>query len=72
MQNVDSPMRWVLMTVDGQTYALPLTAVDRILRKFRAWIHGRVFVPWICVAQSKGMPKAFLCSGDVLIAEERR
>src|SRR3989304_6861370 len=32
MQNVDSPMRWVLMTVDGQTYALPLTAVDRILR----------------------------------------
>ncbi|MBI2290825.1 MAG: purine-binding chemotaxis protein CheW [Betaproteobacteria bacterium] len=25
-------MRWVLMTVDGQTYALPLTAVDRILR----------------------------------------
>ncbi len=32
MKNVDSSMRWVLMTVDGQTYALPLTAVDRILR----------------------------------------
>ena len=24
-------MRWVLMTVDGQTYALPLAVVDRIL-----------------------------------------
>ena len=32
MQNVDSPIRWVLMTVDGQTYALPLAAVDRIVR----------------------------------------
>ena len=32
MENVDSPMRWVLMMVDGQTYALPLAAVDRILR----------------------------------------
>ncbi len=32
MQNADSPMRWVLMTVDGQTYALPLTAVERVLR----------------------------------------
>jgi len=32
VQNVDSQIRWVLMTVDGQTYALPLTVVDRILR----------------------------------------
>lgn len=32
MQNAASPMRWVLMTVDGQNYALPLVAVDRILR----------------------------------------
>ena len=27
-----SGIHWVLMTVDGQAYALPLTAVDRILR----------------------------------------
>ncbi len=32
MQNAASPIRWVLMAVDGQTYALPLTAVDRVLR----------------------------------------
>ena len=32
MQNAAFPMRWVLMTVDGQSYALPLTAVDRVLR----------------------------------------
>ena len=32
MQDVDFPMRWVLMTVDGQTYALLLAAVDRVLR----------------------------------------
>lgn len=27
-----SGIQWVLMTVDGQSYALPLAAVDRILR----------------------------------------
>ena len=27
-----SGIQWVLMTVDGQTYALPLTVVERILR----------------------------------------
>ena len=32
MPIVDSMMRWVLMTVDRQTYALPLTVADRILR----------------------------------------
>ncbi len=32
MQKAASPIRWVLMTVDGQAYALPLAAVDRILR----------------------------------------
>ncbi len=32
MQGMANPLRWVLMTVDGQAYALPLTAVDRILR----------------------------------------
>ncbi len=32
MQNADSRIRWVLMTVDGQSYALPLAVVDRILR----------------------------------------
>lgn len=32
MENVDSLIRWVLMMVNGQTYALPLAAVDRILR----------------------------------------
>ena len=32
MQSAASPIRWVLMTVDGQAYALPLAAVDRILR----------------------------------------
>ena len=32
MQNAASPTRWVLMAVDGQNYALPLAAVDRVLR----------------------------------------
>ena len=32
MQNAAFPTRWVLMTVDGQSYALPLTAVDRVVR----------------------------------------
>ncbi len=32
MQIAAFPMRWVLMTVDGQCYALPLMAVDRVLR----------------------------------------
>ena len=32
MPTVDSMMRWVLMTVDGQSYALPLAAVERVLR----------------------------------------
>ena len=32
MENVTTLIRWVLMMVDGQTYALPLAAVDRILR----------------------------------------
>ena len=32
MQTVASPIQWVLMTVDGQTYALPLAAVERIVR----------------------------------------
>jgi len=32
VQNVDAPIRWVLMTVDGQTYALPLAVVERVLR----------------------------------------
>lgn len=32
MENLASLIRLVLLTVDGQTYALPLAAVDRILR----------------------------------------
>ena len=32
MENVTTLIRWVLMMVDGQTYALPMAAVDRILR----------------------------------------
>ena len=32
MKTVASPIRLVLLTVDGQTYALPLAAVDRIVR----------------------------------------
>ena len=32
MHNAASPIGWVLRTVDGQAYALPLAAVDRILR----------------------------------------
>ncbi len=32
MEKVASLIRWVLMTVDGQTYALHLDAVDRIVR----------------------------------------
>lgn len=32
MEKVTSLNRWVLLTVDGQTYALPLAAVDRIVR----------------------------------------
>ena len=32
MEKVASLIRLVLLTVDGQTYALPLAAVDRILR----------------------------------------
>lgn len=32
VESLDSLIRWVLLTVDGQTYALHLEAVDRILR----------------------------------------
>ena len=32
MKNMTSLIRWVLLTVDGQTYALHLEAVDRVLR----------------------------------------
>lgn len=32
MENLASLIRWVLLMVDGQTYALPLAAVDRVLR----------------------------------------
>lgn len=32
MKKAASLIRWVLLKVDGQTYALPLAAVDRILR----------------------------------------
>ena len=32
MENLASSIRLVLLTVDGQTYALPLAAVDRIVR----------------------------------------
>lgn len=32
MENLASSIRLVLLTVDGQTYALPLAAVDRVLR----------------------------------------
>ena len=32
MENLASLIRWVLLTVDGQTYALHLEAVDRVLR----------------------------------------
>ncbi|MDP2256577.1 MAG: chemotaxis protein CheW [Polaromonas sp.] len=32
MKKAASLIRWVLLKVDGQTYALPLAAVDRVLR----------------------------------------
>ena len=32
MENLASVLRWVLLKVDGQTYALHLEAVDRVLR----------------------------------------
>lgn len=32
MEKVASLIRWVLLKVDGQTYALPQAAVDRVLR----------------------------------------
>jgi len=32
VENLASLIRWVLLTVDGQTYALHLEAVDRVLR----------------------------------------
>jgi len=32
VKNMTSLIRWVLLTVDGQTYALHLEAVDRVLR----------------------------------------
>ena len=32
MESVTTLIRWVLITVDDQTYAMPMAAVDRILR----------------------------------------
>ena len=85
MPTVDSMMRWVLMTVDGQSYALPLAAVERVLRMAEITplpgapdvvegvidIQGEV-VPVVSVRRRLGLPHRCVEISDSLVVAHAR
>ena len=85
MQTVASPIQWVLMTVDGQTYALPLAVVDRILRMVEVTplpgapdvvegvidIQGKV-VPVVSIRRRLGLPHRRVEISDSLVVAHAR
>ena len=85
MENLASSIRLVLLTVDGQTYALPLAAVDRIVRMVEVTplpgapdavegvinIQGEV-VPVVSIRRRLGLAQRAVGVSDSLIVARAR
>ncbi len=85
MENADSMIRIVLLAVDGQHYALPLAAVDRILRMVEVTplpgapdavegvinIQGEV-VPVVSIRRRLGVAERAVGTGDSLVVARAR
>lgn len=84
MENIASLIRLVLLTVDGQTYALHLEAVDRVLRMVEVTplpgapdavagvinIQGEV-VPMVSIRRRLGLAERAVGAADSLIVVAR-